>query len=186
VALGVVARARRIELGLGVEQLAGRMDVDARQVRRIERGEANVTFDTLSALGTGLSRLPSELLASVERALALAGLERPAADGVPLKNANTAMLRAAHGARASDPKTVPLHHWVGAAVSRLRQMGRLTQRELADRAGVSLSAVQSVESGRHAPTTITLETLAHALHCDVADLVGSPHASDVVYVAGSS
>ena len=161
------------------------MDVDARQVRRIERGEANVTFDTLSALGTGLSRLPSELLASVERALALAGLERPATDGVPLKkaSANTAVVRAAHDGRASDPTPVPLHHFVGAAVSRLRQMARLTQRDLAERAGVSLSAVQSVESGRHAPTTITLETLARALHCDVVDLVGAPHASAAASVA---
>ena len=164
------------------------MDVDARQVRRIERGEANVTFDTLSALGTGLSRLPSELLASVERALALAGLERPATDGVPLKkaNANTAVVRAAHGAQASAPTPVPLHHFVGAAVSRLRQMARLTQRELAERAGVSLSAVQSVESGRHAPTTITLETLAQALHCDVADLVGAPHAPEAAAAAASN
>jgi transcriptional regulator with XRE-family HTH domain len=61
-----------MELGLGVEQLAGRMGVDARQVRRIERGEANLTFDTLTGLATGLDRRPSDLLAAVGLWLAAA------------------------------------------------------------------------------------------------------------------
>lgn len=157
--------ARRRELDLGVEQLAGRMGVDARQVRRIERGQANVTFETLVALATGLERLPSDVLAQVERALMLEKGAAATAKG---------RAKAVDAAPAIDghaiPADEPLHRALGLAVATFRRHGRLTQRELADAAGLSLSAIQSVESGRHAPTTLTLETLARALKCDVLDL----------------
>jgi len=162
-----------MELGLGVEQLAGRMGVDARQVRRIERGEANLTFDTLTGLATGLDRRPSDLLAAVERAFALADLEATTlSDETSDEPAAPSSQR---GSPTRDGSGAPLHRFVGNAVARLRRMAQLTQRELAEMAGVSLSAVQSVESGRHAPTTMTLETLARALRCEVSDLVGPAH-----------
>ncbi len=173
-ALGEVCLARRQELDLGVEQLAGRMGVDPRQVRRIERGQANVTFDTLTALATGLERLPSELLASVERAIMVPALmvtgeqraasptARPGSTPPPASNDG-------HGIPVSEQ---PLHRALGATVAAFRRHARMTQRDLAAAAGLSLSAVQSVESGRHAPTTLTLETLAKALRCDVMDLFG--------------
>jgi transcriptional regulator with XRE-family HTH domain len=164
-ALGEVCLGRRRELDLGVEQLAGRMGVDARQVRRIERGQANVTFETLVALATGLERLPSDLLAQVERALILEDGAAAATKGrAQAAHAEPAMV--GHGV----PSDEPLHRALGLAVAAFRRHGRLTQRELASAAGLSLSAIQSVESGRHAPTTLTLETLALALKCDVLDL----------------
>jgi transcriptional regulator with XRE-family HTH domain len=60
---------------------------------------------------------------------------------------------------------------VGEEVARRRALLRQTQRGLARLAGVSLSAVQSVERGRHAPTTQTLEALEDALQCHVSELL---------------
>jgi transcriptional regulator with XRE-family HTH domain len=165
-----VCLARRHELDLGVEQLAGRMGVDPRQVRRIERGQANVTFDTLAALATGLERLPSEVLASVERAL-MAPAPHRSADAAPRSGdaADASAGNVGHGIPASE---MSLHRVLGVTVATFRRHARMTQRELASAADLSLSAIQSVESGRHAPTTLTLETLAKALRCDVMDLFG--------------
>jgi transcriptional regulator with XRE-family HTH domain len=163
-ALGEICLLRRRELDLGVEQLAGRMGVDARQVRRIERGEANLTFETLVALATGLERLPSDVLVHVERSLMLT-------DGG--EGAATRCTRAVSDAPSigghGSPIKEPVHRSLGLAVAAFRRHARLTQRELAGAAGLSLSAIQSVESGRHAPTTLTLDTLAQALKCDVTD-----------------
>jgi transcriptional regulator with XRE-family HTH domain len=169
-ALGEVCLARRHELDLGVEQLAGRMGVDPRQVRRIERGQANVTFDTLTALATGLERLPSEVLASVERALMVPDVHRGAP---PAGRAGEASAASAGNDGHGIPSTQqPLHRALGVTVATFRRHARMTQRDLASAAGLSLSAIQSVESGRHAPTTLTLETLSKALRCDVMDLFG--------------
>ncbi len=169
-ALGNVCLSRRQELDLGVEQLAGRMGVDPRQVRRIERGQANVTFDTLTALATGLERMPSEVLASVERAL-MAPEGVRGANAAPLSGANAAAVAMdGHGIPSAE---LPLHRSLGVTVATFRRHARMTQRDLASAAGLSLSAIQSVESGRHAPTTLTLETLSKALRCDVMDLFGA-------------
>jgi transcriptional regulator with XRE-family HTH domain len=148
-----------------VEQLAGRMGVDARQVRRIERGQANLTFETLVALATGLERVPSDMLAQVERAFML---EDGAGEAVKGRAKAVAAAPSIDG--RGVPSDEPVHRGVGLAVAAFRRHARLTQRELATVAGLSLSAIQSVESGRHAPTTLTLETLARALKCDVLDL----------------
>lgn len=140
------------------------MGVDARQVRRVERGEANVTFETLVALATGLERLPSDLLAHVERSLMLNDGAEKAPKGRAMAVSDAPSI-GGHRLRSDEP----VHRSLGLAVAAFRRHGRLTQRELASAAGLSLSAIQSVESGRHAPTTLTLETLARALKCDVLD-----------------
>ncbi len=160
---------RRRELHLGVEQLAGRMAVDPRQVRRIERGQANVTFETLAALASGLERLPSEMLAALERSLMLQATPGAAARTTPRRTPDD--IPSTDEPESASP--APLKRTLGAAVATFRRHARLTQRELGDAAGLSLSAVQSVESGRHAPTMFTLEALARALRCEVLDLLGA-------------
>jgi transcriptional regulator with XRE-family HTH domain len=147
------------------------MGVDPRQVRRIERGQANVTFDTLAALATGLERLPSEVLAAVERSLMLPAAHRSATP--PPRSSSEGPNPPAMDGHPHPDAEQPLHRTLGVTVAAFRRHARLTQRDLAAAAGLSLSAIQSVESGRHAPTTLTLETLARALRCDVMDLFGA-------------
>jgi transcriptional regulator with XRE-family HTH domain len=160
----VKVRARRHELAFGVEQAAGRMELEARQLRRIEKGEANITFDSLLRLSAGLDLRASELLRAIEGVLL--GSERDKRTStVPVPEAAIA---AAPGA---GERRHAIHSSVGEEVARRRALLRQTQRGLARLAGVSLSAVQSVERGRHAPTTQTLEALADALQCHVSELL---------------
>ena len=141
------------------------MDLEARQLRRIEKGEANLTFDSLLRLAAGLDIRASELLRTVESALA--------ADAPPVEARGRGRVVPVHRAppATSENERQAIHARVGAEVVRRRTLLRRTQRELAQLAGVSLSAVQSVERARHAPTTLTLEALAEALRCHVSDLL---------------
>ena len=160
-------RARRKALGFGVEQAAGRMDLEARQLRRIEKGEANLTFDSLLRLAAGLDIRASELLRTIEAALSV----NPANPALVEVRGRARVAPAAKPLRSGENERQAIHARVGAEVARRRTLLRRTQRELAQLAGVSLSAVQSVERARHAPTTLTLEALAEALRCHVSDLL---------------
>lgn len=164
--LASTVRARRKALGFGVEQAAGRMDLEARQLRRIEKGEANLTFDSLLRLAAGLDIRASDLLRNVESALAAAA---PPPVEVRARGRVVPVYRAPPSSNENERQAI--HERVGAEVARRRTLLRRTQRELAELAGISLSAVQSVERARHAPTTLTLEALATALRCHVSDLL---------------
>jgi transcriptional regulator with XRE-family HTH domain len=147
-------------MGYGVEQAAGRMGLEPRQLRRIERGEANLTLDSLLRLAAGLDRSPSALLRELEQSLG------PEATSV----GEDAAPASASPERDEDAPP-SFRSWLAREVVARRLALHLTQRELASRASLSMSAVQSVERGRHAPTTHTLEALASALGCSLADLM---------------
>ncbi|MEV6321908.1 helix-turn-helix transcriptional regulator [Nocardia sp. NPDC051787] len=63
---------------------------------------------------------------------------------------------------------------VGQRVAQARKLAGLTQRQLADRAAVSLSLVRSVEQGRVPATGGFLGAVSKALRVSVADLTGQP------------
>ena len=56
---------------------------------------------------------------------------------------------------------------LGAAIRRHRQLIRLSQEELADRAGLDRTYVSGVERGRRNPTLEVLQRLADALGSDL-------------------
>jgi transcriptional regulator with XRE-family HTH domain len=56
---------------------------------------------------------------------------------------------------------------------RIRKERRLSQRALADRAGVVKSTIYEAEAGKHIPRIQTLEKLADALGVSIVDLLPS-------------
>jgi transcriptional regulator with XRE-family HTH domain len=60
---------------------------------------------------------------------------------------------------------------LGANVRRVRQRAGLTQAELAQRAGLAQPAISLIEAGQANPTVQTLQLLADALGCALADLL---------------
>ena len=60
---------------------------------------------------------------------------------------------------------------VGARVRQLRRVRRLTQEQLAERAGLSHKFLGEVERGRGNPTLTTLAALSDALGVQLADLL---------------
>lgn len=61
-ALGQAIRATRLERGLAQEALAARAGIDRSYFGAIERGEFNVTLDTIAKIATALATKPSQLL----------------------------------------------------------------------------------------------------------------------------
>jgi len=61
---------------------------------------------------------------------------------------------------------------VGARLRQLRQARRLTQEQLAERAGLSDKFIGEVERGRGNPTLTTLSALSEALGVGLIDLLG--------------
>ena len=62
--------------------------------------------------------------------------------------------------------------FVPAKLRRLRLEAALTQRELADKAGLAYSTVNKLENGREQPWPTTLRALAAALKVKPKDLLG--------------
>jgi transcriptional regulator with XRE-family HTH domain len=58
----------------------------------------------------------------------------------------------------------------GENVARLRERRKLTQEELAEKAGVSARYLQSIEAGEYFPALPTLVRLNSALRCDWGEL----------------
>ena len=54
-----------------------------------------------------------------------------------------------------------------------REKAGMSQRELADRAGVSYGAIGQYETNRKTPRLETLRRLAEALHVSVAELISA-------------
>ena len=61
---------------------------------------------------------------------------------------------------------------VGARIKQLRLGRRLTQEQLAERAGLSYKFIGEVERGRGNPTLTTLAALSEALGVGLVDLLG--------------
>ncbi len=159
--LGPEIRAAREALGMSIEEAAERMEIDARHLRRIEASETDVRVGSLLRIARGLGLSGSVLLARAEALTARAIAPMNAADGE------------SQGEAASGPDRV------AANVVALRRGKRLTQSELAVRAGLSLFTVQSIERGRHAATLRSLTALAAALGVSPAAL----HAEHTVTVS---
>lgn len=64
-----------------------------------------------------------------------------------------------------------LQEIVGRVIRRERQMRQMTIKELGDKAGLSEIYVGEIERGQKYPSAKVLESLAHALDLDTADLL---------------
>lgn len=69
---------------------------------------------------------------------------------------------------------VPAAAILGANLRRARRSAGLTQAELAQRAGLGQPAISLIEAGQANPTVQTLQQLADALGCSLADLLANP------------
>jgi transcriptional regulator with XRE-family HTH domain len=58
-------------------------------------------------------------------------------------------------------------------IRHIREERGMSQRALADRAGVVKSTIYEAEAGRHIPRIQTLEKIANALGVEIADLLPS-------------
>ena len=67
--LGRVIRARRVFQGFSQEAFAGKIGVHRTYQGAVERGEQNVTVETLIRIADGLNTKVSELFAEAEKAL---------------------------------------------------------------------------------------------------------------------
>jgi len=70
-----------------------------------------------------------------------------------------------------SPPTATAVVILGANVRRVRQRAGLTQADLAQRAGLAQPAISLIEAGQANPTVQTLQQLADALGCPLADLL---------------
>jgi transcriptional regulator with XRE-family HTH domain len=68
-----------------------------------------------------------------------------------------------------------LRERVGLNVQQLRRKRKLSQEELADRAGIHQTYLSGVERGRRNPTVLVLGRLARALETDIEELVRKRH-----------
>ncbi len=153
--LGAKVRQRRKALRLTGQQLADRMEKDARQVRLIESGGGNLTLDSLLKLASALD-LPFPWLWADELPPVPPPRPRPP--------------RRTRGKRKGPPRTPS--EVLAQAVITLRDQEGLTQKALARKSGVSLSLVLGIESGRNSPTLRSLERVARALGVQVVELLG--------------
>jgi len=64
--LGIVIKRRREHLALSQDQLAVRSDLHRTYISDVERGERNLSFDSIYSLAKGLGVLPSLLFAEAE------------------------------------------------------------------------------------------------------------------------
>jgi transcriptional regulator with XRE-family HTH domain len=151
--LGNSVRTSREALGMTVEEAAGRMELDPRNLRRIESARSDLRIGTLLRIADGLGLSGAALIERAE--MQTRGAVDPRVEREPLHHPS--------GSREAGLR-------VANNIAALRKRSRLTQRELAQRAGLGLATVQSVERGRHAPTLVTLDALARALGCSLAEL----------------
>jgi transcriptional regulator with XRE-family HTH domain len=70
-----------------------------------------------------------------------------------------------------SPPAAPAIVILGANLRRARQRAGLTQAELAQRAGLAQPAISLIEAGQANPTVQTLQQIADALGCSLADLL---------------
>ena len=64
--LGIVIKRRREHLALSQDQLAVRSDLHRTYISDVERGERNLSFDSIYSVAKGLGVLPSLLFAEAE------------------------------------------------------------------------------------------------------------------------
>jgi transcriptional regulator with XRE-family HTH domain len=78
--------------------------------------------------------------------------------------------------KTSAPRAAEL---MGERLRALRQQHRVTQVELAERAGLPQSHISDIERGASLPNLVTLLRIASALPCKVSDLTSVYDTEDV-------
>lgn len=139
-------RQRRRGMRLSIEAASARMGMNPRHLQKIETGETSPTLRTLCRIAIALRTTPGALLAHRE------DVEAPA------------------GGATTETRS-DLRRRIGTSVRSLRLTLNLTQLELAVRARVSAQYVQRVEAGRHNPTVLLLERIAHGLGVSIVELL---------------
>lgn len=78
-----------------------------------------------------------------------------------------------------SPETQREVELFGTRLREVRQKRAVTQRVLAERAGMSLTYLSNLEHGLKVPSLTTILRLAVALNCKVMDLVGAYDKVDI-------
>lgn len=138
-------RERRRARGWTIEEVAGRVDMDPAQFRRIETGQVAVTLTTLLRIARALVARPGELVQAL---------------GAEESGRQVLVVRDSQGLRRDR---VPADVALARNMVRLRTARGLTQRDLARLAGVGASVVSTAEARRRSPTLRSLELVAEAL-----------------------
>jgi len=153
-----------------LEHTAELIGIDLKHLQKVEAGTQNITLATLERIGAGLG---VDMGAVLEAAVSgrTPRMRQPLAVHEPPP--------APLPARAARPNpieaTTDLLERVGGRLAELRLERRMTQRELAERAGVPLGFVQRVEGGRVRKVTVQrLGRLAAVLGVDAASLFEPP------------
>ena len=128
---------------LTLQQLADRMETDPRNLRRIERGQTNLSADSLLRLAAALEVQLVHLWVD----------ELP-----PVPTPREPPARRPRRPQKGPPRTPSAV--LAERVISLRDRDGLTQQQLATRSGVSVSLVRGIENGRNSPTLRSLEHLA--------------------------
>ncbi|MFA3843545.1 helix-turn-helix domain-containing protein [Streptomyces aureus] len=71
------------------------------------------------------------------------------------------------------------HDHTGARIARLRRARHLTQAQLADLAGLSMSIISKIEQGREPATPFVIAQVAAALRVGVGEITGQPYAEEL-------
>jgi transcriptional regulator with XRE-family HTH domain len=69
---------------------------------------------------------------------------------------------------------------VGENIKRIREEKNFSQNALAKKAGIAQSALSAIENNVKNPSSVTLELLAGALECTVAELIGESPTDDAL------
>ncbi len=110
-----------------------------------------------------------------ELAEALAGAQTDEETEAAARGMREILKQQASGIRAMEP-TEPcpeLGQWmnfVGGRIRHFREAAGLTQEQLAAKAGLPQSHISRLETGRHSPSSLTLEKIAAAIGIDPSEL----------------
>jgi len=160
IAVGRMFRLEREAQQLSLDDAAERMGIDPRHLRRIEADGTDLRLSSLVRIARGLGMRASDLVARAESFVGYA-TGGGAVDGT--SGGGDALT-------AAKERTIAAYQRLAANVVVIRRARKLTQALLADRAGLSLFTVQSVERGRHAATIRTMGAIADALGVSPAEL----------------
>jgi len=167
--LGSALRRLRLSSGWTLEHTAELLGIDLKHLQKVEAGRQNVTLATLERIGAGLgvdmgAVLEAAVSGRAPRLRAPLSVREPPS-GPPPERA----------ARPNPVEATDLLVRVGERLAELRLARRMTQRELAEGAGVPLGFVQRVEGGRVRKVTVQrLGRLAAVLGVDATTLFEPP------------
>ncbi len=172
--LGRNARALRLAAGLTLEDLAGRGDLDVRLIQRVEGGKSNPTVATLVRLAVALD-VDLAFLFSTKLAAKPSAEPDDAAATHPLGSlsdeGDDALVRDGRPGPGAAASVGTSDELLALRVRGLRVARDWSQAALAARAGLSESAVQTIEGSRKSPTLRTVEAIALALETPVHEIL---------------